>query len=141
MIRLSRNATDQEILDVVRQWVSALAREDFGAAYGMTYHDSDETWTPQLMRAAVTQYGNPEPPENWGSYHVTPWETARVDDFQPRHEVTWFGERGAVPSSPVLGYVWFDLPLDGQWSDLTATFDIVMLDNELALRLDEMHVM
>jgi hypothetical protein len=141
MIRLSRNATDQDILDVVRHWVSALAREDLDAAYVMTYHDPNETWTPQLMKSAVTQYGNPEPPENWGSYHVTPWETAAADDFQPRHEVTWFDERGAVPSSSVLGYFWFDLPLEGQWSDLTATFNILLLGDELVLKLDEIHVM
>ena len=41
----------------------------------------------------------------------------------------------------VVGSIRFDLPLDGEWSDLTATFDIVEEEGGLVLRLDDVHVM
>lgn len=40
-----------------------------------------------------------------------------------------------------MGHVWFDLPLDGVWSDLTATFDVCKEDGQLVLELVDVHVM
>jgi hypothetical protein len=37
--------------------------------------------------------------------------------------------------------VWFDRPLDGFWSDLTATFWIREVDGFLLLQLDQIHAM
>jgi hypothetical protein len=39
-----------------------------------------------------------------------------------------------------VGEVWFDLPLDGSWSDLTATFDLQERGGALVLVLQEIHV-
>jgi len=40
-----------------------------------------------------------------------------------------------------VGQVWFDLPLNGVWSDLTATFDIKLDGEALYLELDDIHVL
>jgi hypothetical protein len=36
--------------------------------------------------------------------------------------------------------VWLDLPLDGEWSDLTAIFDMLEDRDELVLLLNDIHV-
>jgi hypothetical protein len=33
------------------------------------------------------------------------------------------------------GYMWFDLPLNGYWSDLTATLELLMVDQQLVFEL------
>ena len=39
------------------------------------------------------------------------------------------------------GHVWFDLPLNGNWSDLTALLNFRTVDEALVLELDDIHVM
>jgi hypothetical protein len=56
---------------------------------------------------------------------------------RPRHKVDRY-ERGA-PSGAVAE-VWFDLPLNGEWSDLTATFGVHRAGDDLVLCLQEIHV-
>jgi hypothetical protein len=40
-----------------------------------------------------------------------------------------------------LGHAHYDLPLNGAWSDVTATFDILDTPDGLALALNDVHVM
>lgn len=40
-----------------------------------------------------------------------------------------------------IGYVWFDLPLNGFWSDLTTTLDLRVMNNQLVFELNDIHVM
>ncbi len=37
--------------------------------------------------------------------------------------------------------MWFDLPVNGEWSDLTATFQILRHGDALVLQLEDIHVM
>jgi hypothetical protein len=39
------------------------------------------------------------------------------------------------------GHVNFDLPLEGQWSDLTALFDLTRRPDGVRLILDDVHVL
>jgi hypothetical protein len=84
-----------------------------------------------LLRTVVTNYGSVEPTRDGTTYRVTPLGTARGGPV-PRHRVDRDGDRIRV---------WFDLPLNGEWSDLTATFDVVRRDQGLSLVLDDVHVM
>ncbi|KMW57419.1 hypothetical protein AIOL_002383 [Candidatus Rhodobacter oscarellae] len=34
----------------------------------------------------------------------------------------------------------FDLPLDGEWSDLTATFEVMQVKEQFVLVLQDIHV-
>ena len=63
-------------------------------------------------------------------HRITDWRTAIVVDTPPTHDV-----------NREINEVWFDLPLDGIWSDLTATFDIWKLDKCIVLQLEQIHVM
>lgn len=40
----------------------------------------------------------------------------------------------------VIGNIWYDLPLNGYWSDLTASFDVLRYPDYLTLELQEIHV-
>jgi len=55
----------------------------------------------------------------------------------PRHEVERFDS--PTPAGDI-GEVWFDLPLNGVWSDLTATFAIYPLEDKIVLALNQIHV-
>jgi hypothetical protein len=141
MITLPANATDEEILDVVRKWASALARQDYEAAFAMTTHDPYYRWTPDLIKAVIQGYGLPEPRWDGKIFQVTPIETA-VGGPPPRHEVEYFEQPRPISETGqmAVGEVWFDLPLNGEWSDLTATFEICRSNDCTVLILNEIHV-
>ena len=77
-------------------------------------------------------YGNIDPIHDGWVYKVTPLHSASGGP-KPRHEVDRCDDGRA--------FVWFDLPLNGQWSDLTALFDVIPKDDGLHVVLDQVHVM
>ncbi len=135
VVRLSASASDAEILAVVESWVAFLVAEDYERAYGMTAHEPYYQWTAKLIREVIEGYGLPDPhPE--GPFKVTPLATAKGGPT-PWHKV----ERDDPPRcNGAIANVWFDLPLNGEWSDLTATFSIHPLDEGIVLSLNEIHV-
>ena len=126
---LPPDASDSQILDLVRAWADSLATEDYAGALALV--DARPHWTPELLRTVITNYGSVEPMRDGSTYRVTPIDTAHGGPA-PRHEVARAGGRISV---------WFDLPLNGEWSDLTATFDVVRRNDGLSLVLDDVHVM
>ena len=40
-----------------------------------------------------------------------------------------------------VGEIFYDLPINGEWSDLTATFKILQAKDYVTLELNEIHVM
>jgi hypothetical protein len=126
---LPRNASDSQILDAVRAWADALAAEDYAGALALV--DALPHWTPELLQTVVTNYGSVDAMRDGSTYRVTPLDAARGGP-SPRHEVDRDGDRISV---------WFDLPLNGAWSDLTATFDVVRRDGGLVPVLEDVTVM
>jgi hypothetical protein len=126
---LPPDASDSEILDAVRAWADALAAEDYAGA--LTLVDAGPDWTPELLCTVITNYGSVEPMRDGSTYRVTPLRTAHGGSA-PRHRVDRDGERT---------WICFDLPLNGEWSDLTATFDVVRRNDGLSLVLDDVHVL
>lgn len=89
------------------------------------------------LRRTIAGYGLLDNFED--GHKLTPLDSARyrpgdepVNNPWPRHEVDRDGE---------FIFVWFDLPLDGYWSDLTATFNVDVEGQTLILSLDAVHVM
>jgi hypothetical protein len=141
MVVLRVDATDEEILGVVRRWVELLAAQDYAAAMDLTAHDEYYEWKPDLMRQVIEGYGLPEPHPR-GPFRVTPLAEAS-GGRKPRHEVVRWDPPEARPehNAMALGYVEFDLPLNGEWSDLTASFEIQQRSKGLlVLVLHEIHV-
>ena len=134
-IRIPQRASDDQILDAVRDWVNALSQENYDRAFVLTAHETYYQWTPALLRKTIEGYGLPEPHPK-GPFKVSPIETA-AGHINPRHVVERFSE--TTENSPI-GEIWFDLPLNGNWSDLTATFTIHRWNDGLVIALSEVHV-
>ena len=86
MKTLPASATDEEILQIAREWVQALASENYQAAYDITAHYPYYQWTPDLIRTVVQNYGSTEPLADGSVCRVTPLDTAHGGPA-PRHVV------------------------------------------------------
>jgi hypothetical protein len=110
-----------------------LVEERYREAFDYLYHSSHE-WTPQLIETLIHNYGSIHPRSEGMVYRVTPLETA-TGELVSRQEVTRDDEE------PTSGDVWFDLPLNGGWSYLTATLFFQRQGDALVLELNDLHVM
>jgi hypothetical protein len=132
-MHLSASPTDEQIVAFVEAWIDDLARGDYRAAYSRTAHDPYYAWTPDLIRAVIEGYGLPEPRRDGKIFQVTERRSAKGTC----HYRTV--DRENIPSS-VIADVWHDLPLNGEWSDLTATFRIERGESGCVVTLQEIHV-
>lgn len=133
MKTLPVEASDEEILEAVRQWVGLLIEERYEEAFDFVVDREHNPWhwTPELLKKAIRSYGFSDKQE---IYTVTPLAEA-VGDRKPIHDV----QRHSYDEHK--GYVWFDLPLNGQWGDLTAMITFREIDRRLALELESIQVM
>jgi hypothetical protein len=132
-MNLYASATDAELLAFVESWIDDLAQGDYESAYSKTDHDPYHQWTPRLMRAVVAGYGMPAPHRSGTVFRVTSRDTATGE---PHHRTIY---RHEIPA-PAVAEIWYDLPLNGAWSDLTATFRVETRGATSAVVLQEIHV-
>ena len=130
---LDIDATDEEILALASAWIALLVEHRYDDALATI--GAREHWTPELLATAIRNYGAIDPMADGSIYAVTPLANA-VGGLTPRHEVS----RYEASAGARVGDVWFDVPLNGAWSDLTITFDLEMRDDRLYLALDDVHV-
>ena len=140
VVWMSADVPDSEILTTVRAWVDAVAAGDFNRAFAMTAHEGWRRWSPDLIREVIAGYGIPEPAPDSVVHVVTPIDSARGGP-KPRHEVDRWAPVDLGTGALQIGAVWFDLPLDGSWSDVTALFDVRRRPEGIYLVLDQIHVM
>ena len=139
--------TAEAVRVIVERWVGLLVGRKHEEALAMLASPrplldapSAETgWTPESLAQVIQNYGSVEPREDRKTSAVTPIATAAGDG--PRFEVTWFENPVGCGWGASVGHAHYDLPLDGAWSDVTATFDIIETAEGLALALDQVHVM
>ena len=132
-MHLGDKPTDAEIVAFVERWIDDLARGDFAAAYARTAHDPYYQWTPELIQTVIAGYGHTAPHPNGTIFRVTSRATA---SGQPHYHTV---DRKAV-CPPAFAAVLHDLPLNGKWSDLTATFRIEPSERGSRVVLEEIHV-
>jgi hypothetical protein len=132
-VTLPRNPTDDEILRVVEDWVGDLERGDYATAFSRTAHDPYYGWTPDLIRDVVAGYGSPQRHPSGEVFRVTSRATA--SGLARCREI----DREVVPPGAIAA-VRYDLPLNGKWSDLTATFRVEPRAEGADLVLEEIHV-
>ena len=132
MKTLSVNATNEEIIEVVHQWVRLLEAQDYTQAIKFIEQEGDH-WTPELLREVIETYANAEPdPDQRVTFHGKPTDSIQLVEVD-----RWDGER----SAGAVGSVWYDLNINGEISDLTATFLVVLDPDGLRLSLEDVHVM
>lgn len=151
MITLCRDASDDEIRELIVNWSEALAHGEFAAALAM--FPMEGKWTAGLLRKTIQGYGVPthgralkDMLENWGVDEFRITSIHAVEDvkafIQQSIEVDRESLYGLSPRQ-YLGMVHYNnIPLSGQISDLTARFHIKKAGrNKLTLEFLDIHVM
>ena len=141
MILLPTDASNDEVLNIIRDWVERLVADDMEAAYAMLHHYTDEPWTSDFLRIWVSNYGSKTPFADGRTYHITSWKNATVSADGPNDHYQDVERWKQSTINGSVGEVHYDLPLNGEWSDLTAIFPLVIRDGYLALQLDDIHVL
>jgi len=138
MLMFPLTATDEQLLQAVESWVGLLAKKNYNEAFEALYRQSplDDGWSPALIRSLVENHGSPKPCRDGSIHNVTPIAETSGGRPHPYRKAYRFEEEDGVE-----GYIHFDLPLDGAWSDVTAVFDIWKSGDKLVLHLESMHVL
>ena len=104
--------------------------EDYEKAFIHIDHSENTHWSPDLIRQAIKSYGIAK-----SSQRVT--SSALSNLHTQRKNITRF----SLKENGYFGYIWYDLNIDVEVSDLTATFDIYKVGNFISIRLDDIHAM
>jgi hypothetical protein len=130
MAPLPAAVTDVDLIAFIDRWAALLEREDYDAAFAFTDHIPEMRWTPALVREVIKSYGEARPDQR-----VT------VDgvptDISQRKRV----DRWPTNAHGCFGEIWYDLNIDGEASDLTATFALKWADGGVTVHLNDIHVM
>ncbi len=111
--------TAEAVRDVIERWVGLLVDERFDEALALlaTRPESplETTWTPELLATVIRNYGFLDPHPSGATFRVT--SIASANGEGPRFDATWY-ERPTRDDR--WGSARYDLPLNGEWSDVTA---------------------
>lgn len=138
MIRLPLDCPDADILAAAEEWTNRLAAEDYAGALAMLCSEIGRPWvtTADALRTCVVECGcetpNDEPPR------VTPTATAAGERWLYLPSLT----RTHLPPerSGPRGRLDWQLPLNGKWSDLIASFDLEERGGEIVFVLAALRV-
>ena len=137
MIDISPDAPEKAILDFARRWMKMLADNRLDEACALLDEPNyyGIVWTPDLIMETVHETFSPDTlfynyhPE--GPIFTDPYEL----EAQPNREEPIEFDDGS-------GYhLDYDIPLNGEWSDLTAQFEFLKRPNGYAVVLHDLHVM
>lgn len=143
--RLPMHPSVQDVQEAVYQWMDLLASEQYGEALDRMAHDPRRGWSALLLKDVINGYGLP-----WshvgGMIHTVSDRRITEATETRRYEHVEIYEKPLpvqyrVQGCAFIGSAWFDLPLDGTWSDLTASFDIVRAADHSFLELDTIEVL
>uniref|UniRef100_UPI0035CAA33E hypothetical protein n=1 Tax=uncultured Hymenobacter sp. TaxID=170016 RepID=UPI0035CAA33E len=135
------DVSDEDLLDAVRLWIHLLEAERYEEALEYTYQDPYYEWTPELIRDVIYGYGFPEYEGEPEIYKVTSMEEAVGTNGNPYAEVEFHMPRKhRTEDALIVGEIWFSLPLNGKWSDVTATFNVLYMPYCVSLELQEIHI-
>jgi hypothetical protein len=120
VVIIPRQASDSDVLAIVRDWVDVLARKDYEAFFQSLGCGVAIGQPPgaAIIRHEIAAYRSVRIYPGIDEFVVTDWRTAVGGKLSPMHQVT----RYKPNDLGLAGAVDFDLPLNGRWSDLAANF-------------------
>ncbi len=135
-------AEREDVLGFVREWINLLAEQKFEEAFEALM-PSNWGFSPQILQQLTANYGQLEPRPDGLTFRVTPPESAICPEgrAKPHQDVKWDERTFVREKSVVVGDVHFDLPLNGEWSDLPAVFFIHAVEGGYALELERIEVL
>lgn len=141
MVRLPLDCSDAEILAVAGEWTNRLVAEDFAGAWEMLLHRPGEVWapTPDALKTRIRQCGceSPTPSE---ALRVTPTATATGERWRRLPALSRTADGDTYRGPAIRGRLDWQLPLNGAWSDLVASFDLLEHDDALVFALAALRV-
>jgi hypothetical protein len=143
-VQLKFPVTNEDIEAAVQTWLDLLAEDMYDDAYAFTLHDPYYQWTPYLLEQVINGYGLPfEEDSKLSKCKVTSWVTAEDNGSKHNKDIEWYDIPTLHPSSShmIIGEVFYDLPIDGIWSDLTAIFQILQIDDYVTLELNDIQML
>jgi hypothetical protein len=134
MKQLPSDSDDATIVAAIEEWVDFLANGKLDEATAWLYQPPHTTqpMTAELIDQLIVDYWWDAPPAG-GRHRVTQRESAAGGG--PRTSIV------RLTADPTAGSVYYALPVDGKWSDLTAIFEFRRLDDATVISLDDLHVL
>jgi hypothetical protein len=133
---ISNSPEHSDLIAFVHRWFRLLSdgRDDDAAAQLDEPNEDGQQWSGQAIRHAIDEAF----PEGC-RFRVQHGGSLRVTD--PK-SASGSSQETVVELADRDGYsVWCSVPLNGEWSDLSALFTFVRRDDGLAVVLDELHVL
>jgi hypothetical protein len=119
VILIPHNATDEQVLEIIRKCLDVLAAEDYESlAAEVGFSRSFDEPKAECLRGQIKAYRSPKYFPDVTDFVVTNWRNAQGGNPKPRQCVIWYKPNDLK----MRGAVDVDLPLNGKWSDLTAHF-------------------
>lgn len=140
---LGTDATDDDVLSLCRLWVELVAADRLEEAIDLLWvpptYDESQHWTPDSLLTYIGNYGSWTPMADGSKWRLTSIQTAKVPDgvagLRPRASLVRYRDE------PRGGTVDLDVPLNGEWSDLTAQFEFGPVPGGTAVSLYDLHVL
>ena len=137
MVYVPRDATADDVLQIVRNWLDLLAREYYAAVgTALGYLRAFDVAPAECIRRQIKSYRSPDYFPGVSDFVVTDWRTAAGGNPSPKQTLTLFEPN----DTRLVGAFEIELPLNGKWSDLEADFVWFESDDptwHLALRLED----
>jgi hypothetical protein len=146
MRSLPSNATDDELRQLVVEWSENLAAGQFAEALSMfpySKHSFDVDWTPDALASWIANFGCDESFDG-EAHRITSIASMRNPEEFVRTSIEVDRENlyGLDPSTYVGMIHFYNVPLDGARSDLTARFHIMKTgENRLTLEFLDIHIL
>ena len=136
MVYVPRDASDDDVLGIVRGWIGVLVLEDYAAvADGLGYLIAYGEPVAECIRRKIKNYRSPDFYPGIEDFVVTNWRIAVGGNPEPIQKLTWFEPN----ETRLVGALQFALPLNGKWSDLEADFVWPKGPHVISLRKAEKH--
>jgi hypothetical protein len=121
--------TESGLLEITRHWVNVLASEDYDAVfntlgYAMAYQ-SPELTGAERIKSEIKNYRSEKYYPGVTDFSVSDWDSANGGKPNPYRLIRFYKPNDLK----IKATIEFDLPLNGKWSDLQASFVVFEIEN------------
>lgn len=120
--------TESGLLEIIRHWVNVLATEDYDAVfnslgYAMAYQTPTLTGAERI-KSEIKNYRSQQYYPGVTDFLVSDWDSANGGKPNPYRLIRFYKPN----ELKIVATIEFDLPLNGKWSDLLASFVVCEID-------------
>lgn len=121
--------TESGLLEITRHWVNVLAAENYDAVFNalgfaMAYQTPELTGATRI-KSEIKKYRSERYYPGITNFSVSSWESSNGGNPNPCRLIRFYKPNNLK----IIATIEFDLPLNGKWSDLQASFVIFEIEN------------